>query len=75
MTQITGSNKSTHDMMMQMKRMINDLYLERSLAVSVESESSRRLLGGDSQGSQVLPGTILSATGLDIITIGMYRTK
>jgi hypothetical protein len=38
MTQITGSNKTTHDMMMQMKRMINDLYLERSLAVSVESE-------------------------------------
>jgi hypothetical protein len=66
MTQITGSNKSTHDMMMQ--RMINDLYLERSLAVSVESESSRRLLGGDSQGSLVLPGTILSATGVDIIT-------
>ena len=67
MTQITGSNKSTHDMMMQMKRMINDLYLERSLAVSVESESSCRLLG-DSQGSLVLPGTILSASGVDFIT-------
>jgi hypothetical protein len=67
MTQITGSNKSTHDMM-QMKRMLNDLYLERSLAVSVESESSCRLLGGDSQGSLVLPGTILSASGVDFIT-------